>query len=137
MTIKPHPAETPDVYAPFVGEAVSVAPPSANLAELVAAADVLVTMNSTVAIDGLTLGAPAVVVGLPNNLSPFVEAGVMLGGADGAKIRQSLESVLYDRQVRQDLEARGRSFAARYGLAPEPGAARRAADDILALGGRR
>ena len=36
-------------------------------------------MNSTVAIDGLVLGVPALVIGLPNNLSPFVDAGVMLG----------------------------------------------------------
>ena len=34
-------------------------------------------MNSTVAIDGLVLGVPALVIGLPNNLSPFVEAGAM------------------------------------------------------------
>ena len=59
-------------------------------------------MNSTVAIDALVLGVPALVVGLPNNLSPFVEAGAMLG-ADGARRDPagSCEALLYDREVRR------------------------------------
>ena len=93
----------------------------------------IITMNSTVAIDGLVLGVPALVVGLPNNLSPFVEAGVMLGAADRAGMCRALESVLYDHQVREGLSDRARAFVARYGLAPEPGAATRAAREILTL----
>jgi capsule polysaccharide modification protein KpsS len=42
----------------------------AGSASLLAAADAVVTMNSTVAIDALVLGVPALVIGLPNNLSP-------------------------------------------------------------------
>ena len=42
---------------------------------LLRGAHVVVTVNSTVAIDSLALGIPALTVGLPNNLSPFVEAG--------------------------------------------------------------
>jgi hypothetical protein len=138
LVIKPHPAETPDVYASLATSArVSIAPIDCPLADLLAAADVIVTKNSTVAIDGLVLGLPAVVIGLPNNLSPFVDAGVMAGadGADG--IRQALESVLYDRQVRQAMTERAGAFAARYGLAPEPGAAARASREILSLAARR
>jgi hypothetical protein len=135
LVIKPHPAETPGVYAAVVAgrSATSVAPANADLAELLAAADLIVSMNSTVAIDGLVLGIPALVVGLPNNLSPFVDAGVM-AGADGREaIGQTLQSVLYDRQVRHSLGERGRAFADRYGLAPHPGAAVRAAHEILSL----
>ena len=43
-------------------------------------------MNSTVAIDAMVLGVPALVVGLPNNLSPFVEAGAMAGRPPGAAL---------------------------------------------------
>ena len=45
-------------------------------------------MNSTVALDAAVLDVPALVIGLPNNLSPFVDAGVMAGagGADAAAI---------------------------------------------------
>ena len=48
-----------------------------DLGRLLTAADALVTMNSTVAIDALALRLPVLVVGLPNNLSPFVQAGAM------------------------------------------------------------
>ena len=43
-------------------------------------------MNSTVAIDGLLLGLPALVIGLPNNLQPFVDAGAMIGGAERRRL---------------------------------------------------
>jgi hypothetical protein len=135
LVIKSHPAEVAAVYAPLVANRAraSVAPEGAGLAELLAAADLVITMNSTVAVDGLVLGLPALVVGLPNNLSPFVEAGVMLG-ADGAeKIKAGLESVLYDREIRQGLAERAGRFVARYEMAPTPGAARRAAAEIVAL----
>ena len=53
-------------------------------------------MNSTAAIDALVLGVPALVVGLPNNLSPFVDAGVMAGaGPRGDSARRS-RPLLYD-----------------------------------------
>ena len=101
------------------------------------AADALVTMNSTVAIDALALRLPALVVGLPNNLSPFVQAGAMVG-ADGADaIRRALESLLYDSWVRQRVLAAGAAFADRFALASDGLAAARSADAILGLAGSR
>ncbi len=60
LVIKPHPAETPDVYGAAVGRIanISVAGMDTDLGRLLTAADALVTMNSTVAIDALAL-APA------------------------------------------------------------------------------
>jgi hypothetical protein len=137
LVIKPHPAETTAVYEPFVGHTpnVSITPPGADLATVLASVDALVTMNSTVAIDGLVLGLPALVIGLPNNLSPFVSAGVMLGADSAEKIQQGLKSVLYDRQVRNELAVRAEIFVDRYALAPDGHAAVRAANEILALAG--
>jgi hypothetical protein len=135
VVIKTHPAETSATYdAVAAGQPhVTVVDARSDLAELLAAADTIVTRNSTVAIDGLVLGIPTLVVGLPTNLSPFVSAGVM-AGADGADhIRERLQSVLYDLQVRQQLLDQAERFVARYRLQPEPGAARRAADEILSL----
>jgi hypothetical protein len=137
LLIKPHPAETAAVYELFVGQTpnVLITPPAADLATVLASVDALVTMNSTVAIDGLVLGLPALVIGLPNNLSPFVSAGVMLGADSAEKIQQGLQSVLYDRQVRNQLAVRAEIFVGRYALAPDGHAAARAADEILALAG--
>ena len=60
--------------------------PSAPLAPLLAACRAVVTVNSTVALDAAVLGIPALVIGLPNNLSPFVEAGALAGAATPAEI---------------------------------------------------
>jgi CDP-glycerol glycerophosphotransferase (TagB/SpsB family) len=135
LVIKPHPAETPDVYAPLARSHANivVAPVSADLAALLSGAAALVTMNSTVAIDGLVLGVPALVVGLPNNLSPFVDAGVMVGVEAGGAIGPQLQALLYDRQVRDGLLARAAGFAARYEMRADGRAASRAADEVLAM----
>ena len=64
----------------------------------------IVTVNSTVAIDALALGVPSVVIGLPNNLTPFVDAGLMLGAGSAAEIRAALAKVLYDQEFRSRIE---------------------------------
>jgi len=124
LVIKPHPAETPDVYTNVVRDApnVHVALSSVPLPVLLAAARAVVTVNSTVAIDAISLGVPSLVIGLPNNLSPFVDAGVMLGAGSPVEIRQALRRLLYDQEFRSRLER-----------TPERRAAERSADAILAL----
>jgi hypothetical protein len=134
LIVKTHPAETPDLYSPFtsgVPNAV-VAPADADLARLVGEADGLVTMNSTVALDCLVLGVPSLVLGGPGNLSPFVDAGVMLG-ASGPSTSGQLERLLYDRHAREELLARGVEFTSRYGMRADGQAAERAVNEILAL----
>lgn len=131
--IKPHPAESPDVYEASTRQAptVTVASSDADLGRLLSASDGLITMNSTVAIDGLVLGVPALVVGLPNNLSPFVEAGVMIGAGPGG-VRAGLEALLYDRETRARLRDQAAAFTADYRMRADGHAARRAADEVLA-----
>ncbi len=137
LAIKPHPAEPREAYLAHVpdGAPVDVHAPHADLGRLLAVADGVVTMNSTVAIDALALGIPALVIGLPNNLSPFVDAGVMIG-ATGADVPAALDTLLYDRQAREALLERGRAFADTYGMRADGGAAGRAADRILNEGRR-
>jgi hypothetical protein len=135
LIIKPHPAETPELYAPAISgvPAISLARADADLAELLTAADAIVTMNSTVAIDALVLGVPALVIGLPNNLSPFVDAGAMLGANGADAIRRQLEVLLYDVGARRAVLDAGAAFARRYDLVSDGRAAERAAAEILAL----
>jgi hypothetical protein len=135
MVVKPHPAEGPDPYiAASAGTPnVVVAPPEAGLGPLTTVASVLVTVNSTAAIEAMTLGVPALVVGLPNNLSPFVAAGAMAGSDSDAGIAPALRALLYDREMRQRLEAAQTAFMRRYRIEADGGAARRAADLILSL----
>ena len=112
--IKPHPAETPDVYASAVSGMpnVTILPASAPLPALLAAAQAIVTVNSTVAVDALSLGVPSLVIGLPNNLTPFFDAGLMAGGGTPEEIRAGLARVLYDQEFRSRTE-RSRTAANR------------------------
>jgi hypothetical protein len=132
LAVKTHPAETPDVYrAATAGRAhVSVLPASAPLAPLLNACRVVVTVNSTVALDAAVLDVPALVIGLPNNLSPFVEAGVMAGAPDG-EIETMLRRILYDEEFRQHLKGSRRAFLERFAIGSDGHAADRAAAAIL------
>jgi glycosyltransferase involved in cell wall biosynthesis len=134
LVIKPHPAETPEVYRAVAagGRNVHVAAAAAALPPLLAAARAVTTVNSTVAIDALSFGVPSVVIGLPNNLTPFVDAGLMLGAGTADEIRAALSKVLYDQEFRSRIE---RERGA--GRAPGDGqAAARSAEAILALAKR-
>ena len=134
LVIKTHPAETPESYASLTATSarVRVAPADADLARLLAAADAVVTMNSTVAIDCLVLGVPSLVIGLPNNLSPFVEAGVMMGATRG-DVGAALSRLVHDREARDRLIERAAAFAAAHQMRAEGEAASHAAREIIAL----
>src|SRR5262249_51391241 len=131
LAIKPHPAETPEVYGAATAGVpnIRVLAAGAPLAPLLGAARGVVTVNSTVAIDALALGVPSLVIGLPNNLTPFVNAGAMLGAGSAAEIREALTRLLYDQEFRSTFHA-GRT-------AGGGDAAGASAEAILALRRRR
>jgi hypothetical protein len=133
LAIKTHPAETPDAYEAVAGGRpnVRVLPASAPLAPLLRASRAVVTMNSTVALDAAVLGLPALVIGLPNNLSPFVEAGIMAGAASPGDIAPALNRILYDEGFRRQLEGERSAYLARFGMGSDGRAAARAADAVL------
>jgi len=135
VIIKPHPAETADLYGPVIASRsnITMAPAGFDLASLLAASDGILTMNSTVGLDAIVLGIPTLVVGLPSNLSPFVDAGLMLGADAPEGIGQALGALLYDRAVRDRLAAAAGPFIRRYGLEPDGRAAERAVSEILRM----
>jgi hypothetical protein len=78
------------------------------------------------------LGVPALVIGLPNNLSPFVDAGAMAGASTRAEIGPALERILYDEGFRLQLERDRIACLSRFGMASDGRAAARAAETVLA-----
>jgi hypothetical protein len=134
VAIKTHPAETPAVYTDLVSgrSHVSVLESAAALAPLLRASRAVVTVNSTVALDAAVLDTPALVIGLPNNLSPFVEAGVLAGAPDG-DIGRGLERILYDEEFRRQLGDTRRAFLAQFGIRSDGRAAERTAQAVLKL----
>jgi UDP-N-acetylglucosamine 2-epimerase len=141
VAIKAHPAETPEVYGGAIAgrRNVSVLDAAAPLAPLLLACRAVVTVNSTVALDAAVLGVPALVIGLPNNLSPFVRAGVLAGteGETADDARRALERILYDEEFRQALDASRRTFLARFNIAADGRASERSAQAILRLARER
>jgi hypothetical protein len=137
VAIKAHPAETAEAYTPATAgrPRVRVLDPSVPLAPLLAASRAVVTVNSTVALDAAVLDIPALVLGLPNNLSPFVEAGVMAGG-DG-DVGTALSRILYDEEFRQRLGAAREGFLAQFAIRPDGRAAERSAAAVLELANDR
>lgn len=136
VAIKTHPGETPDVYADLVAgrSHVTVLSAAAALAPLLRGSRAVVTVNSTVALDAAVLGIPALVIGLPNNLSPFVAAGIMSGVAGTvAAILPALRQILYDEEFRSAVAGAQRAFLSQFRVAADGQAAERAADAIVQL----
>lgn len=135
MAIKTHPAETPEVYAPVVEGRpnIRVLPASEPLAPLLRASRAVITVNSTVALDAAVLGVPALVIGLPNNLSPFVDAAIMAGAPTTGAIAPALRRILYDEELRLHIERARNEYLRRFEIASNGRAAVRSADAVLAL----
>jgi len=135
LTVRCHPAETPGAYVKLAGAApnITVAPADIELAATLAVADLVVTVNSTVALEAMALGVPALALNLPNYLSPFVEAGVMLGCASPADVAPLLHRFLADDDARAAFRMRQQAFMAEYELLPTGQAAERAVGAILDL----
>ena len=133
LVIKPHPAETEGVYDDLAGghRHVIVMAKSTPLAPLLGASRALVTVNSTLALDAAVAGVPALVIGLPNNLSPFVDAGALAGANSTAEIAGQLERILYDEGFRQQLERARRGFLEQYAMRSDGTAAARSAEAVL------
>jgi hypothetical protein len=132
LVVKCHPAETPEPYRAAAGGAkLAIAAASADLASLVASADAVVTVNSTVALDAMVVGVPSLVVGLPSNLSPFVDMGVMAGAGAPDEVAPALRAILYDEEHRLRLARASRAFMTKYAVGSDGASARRTADAIL------
>lgn len=135
LVVKCHPAETGDPYLALAKGVsnVTIAPADAGLATLTRAARLLVTVNSTAAIEAMVMDLPSLVLGLPNNLSPFVEQGALAGVVEGDPIGPKLRALLTDEQHRAELRRKRLAFMDRYGIRSDGLAAERAVDMIVSL----
>lgn len=133
--VKCHPAEVPAPYRQAAAGTpnLTVLPADADLAALLCLARIVVTVNSTVAVDAMTLGIPVLVLGLPNNLSPFVDAGAMAGLAMRAPIGPVLRELLHDETRRNALAERARAFRKTHDVRADGRAAQRCADAVTAF----
>jgi hypothetical protein len=106
--VKPHPAEPAGAYEEAIRKAgasrVRVLPSSADLMELLHAADALVTVESLSAVEALVLGRPVLILNMPTNLRALVDQGVALGVRAGEDPLPGLRDLLFDPETRALLE---------------------------------
>jgi hypothetical protein len=135
VAILAHPADTPELYASAIGglSNVRVVPAATELPRLLAATDGLITRESTIAINALSIGVPSLVVGAPEHLGPLVDAGIMLGATTAEAVGPGLQALLFDDQVRKRLTRVVGAQSALEDTGAPARAADRAADAILAL----
>ncbi len=133
--VKCHPAEGPEAYAGEGGRApnLTVLESDTSLAALLRLSQLVVTVNSTLALHAMALGIPALALQMPNNLSPFVDGGAMAGLQPDEPIAPALQGLLYDDTRRKALADRAKAFLARYAIRSDGGAVRRATDSIVRL----
>ena len=93
----------------------------------------------------MTLGVPTLAVLLPNNLTPFVEAGAMAGAMAGATagapavagapdgLAETLAALTTDDIRHAALVARAQAFAQSHGIQADGRAAARAVEAMAAL----
>jgi glycosyltransferase involved in cell wall biosynthesis len=112
--VKPHPAEPAGAYDEVLGresgQRVRVLPPSADLVELLHAADALVTVESLSAVEALVLGRPVVVLNMPSHLRELVDQGVAVGVPASEDPAPALRRVLFEAETAARLEQARRSY---------------------------
>ncbi len=132
--VKCHPADRASDYETALAGTPDtvVLPAGFDLARLLGVARAVVTVNSTVAVEAMACGVPALVMDLPNNLSPFVDAGVMVGATAGT-LAERLAWLLEESEGRLALLARAGAFLADQGFIVDGRSTARAVAAIRAL----
>jgi UDP-N-acetylglucosamine 2-epimerase len=121
LVVRPHPADAPATYGPLLDRIPNarVVDRALDPVALIRASRLIVTINSTVAIEAIPLGVPALAMRLPNYLSPFVEAGAMAGTTATSEIAPTLARLVNDETARAALLTNARQFAERYRIIPD------------------
>jgi hypothetical protein len=135
--VKPHPAESAEPYAADVRAAratrLRVLPPGTDLMELLNAADALVTVESSSAIEALILDCPVVVLNMPTHLGELVDWGVALGVSAGSDPTETLRAVLFDEGTQATLRQARQRYVADLAMGADGGATERILDLVRAM----
>jgi hypothetical protein len=132
--VKPHPAESARPYEAVLrslgADRVRTVPSSANLMELMHAADALVTVESASAIEALVLAKPVLILNLPTHLGELVDKGVALGVAAGDDPLRALRAALDDGATLARLRVARERYLADLTMGADGGATQRILDVV-------
>ena len=138
LAIRPHPGDAPTSYDALVTSVPNarIVPRSLDAVALLTSARLVVTINSTVAIEAMALGTPALAMRLPNYLTPFVDAGAMAGTRATSEIGPAIAELVADGDIRNALLENARRFLERYRIPPDGRSAERAIELVEELNRR-
>jgi hypothetical protein len=133
LVMKCHPADPREPYEQLASEIpnVTVSDAQVSLSSLAVTARVVVTVNSTAAIEAMVLNVPVLTLMLPNYLSPFVDAGAMVGIHELSEIAPRLRELIEDEGARLALAEKRQLFLDNHMTVSDAGSASRAARVVL------
>ena len=133
LVMKCHPADPREPYEKLASDIpnVTVSDAEISLSSLAVTARVVVTVNSTAAIEAMVLNVPVLTLMLPNYLSPFVDAGAMVGIHELSEIAPRLRELIEDGGARQALAKKRQLFLDNHMTVSDAGSASRAARVVL------
>jgi hypothetical protein len=137
--LKLHPQERPDRYAPLLtrrgwNDKVIVTK-DVDLPSLLRCSDLVVTVNSTVALEAVILGIPIITVNLSaeGDYFPYAEEGVARGVYDEKDILPNAHALLYNSEAINAVLSHRERFLQRHACGADGHAGRRTAQLILSM----
>jgi UDP-N-acetylglucosamine 2-epimerase len=138
LIIKLHPGE--DQKAPLYKEnklikPIIIAAKDADTNELLYACDVIITKNSTTAIEAMILNKPVIILNLSKmpDAVPYAGSGVAVAVYKEEDLLPTLEKVLYNSQFREKLEKNRKKFVYEHAYIQDGKASERVADLIMEM----
>ena len=139
LIIKPHPRENPKIYRKFLREFDADISQDkirllqeVNTSKLIKASDLLLTVNSTVALEANVIGTPVVTLNFMEEKDLFYSQE---GGAIGVENPEALTDVihkaLYDEKFREKIFINQNEFLQKYISYKDGGGAERAANLVM------
>jgi len=139
LVIKPHPREDPKFYSKFLRECDAGISPDkiklmqeVNTSKLIKASDLLITVNSTVALESNVIGTPVLTLNFMEEKDPFYSQE---GGAIGVEKPEALTDVihkaLYDEKFREKISINRNEFLQKYISYKDGGATERVAKLVM------
>lgn len=135
LIVKPHPAEDPKAYTKVCAlfKSVVLCSNQENTTSLVAAADVLITVSSTVAIEAVLFDKPIVCLNMSNDESIYISSGVALNVTKYEDIVPAIEDVLYNDETLEKLSDARKTFSYQHTYHRDGKASKRVADLVISM----
>lgn len=139
LVIKPHPLEKTKLYKKFLREFdagisldKAILMPGVNISKLIKASDLLLTVNSTTALEANVIGTPVLTLNFTEQKDLFYSQE---GGAVGVETPEALTDTvykaLYDEKFKERISINRNEFLQNYSFNEDGGATERAANLIM------